>query len=117
MTFVEGFLAAVPTANRDAFIAHSRVMSGICRENGALRVVDCWGADVPDGKVTSFPMAVKLAEGETVAFSWIEWPDKDTRDAGWAKMMEDPRMTPEANPMPFDGLRIVMGGFDVVVDL
>jgi uncharacterized protein YbaA (DUF1428 family) len=78
-------------------------------------VVECWGEDVPEGKVTSFPLSVKLKEGETVAFGWIIWPDKDTRNAGMDKMMQDPRMKPDVNPMPFDGQRMVYGGFEVLL--
>jgi uncharacterized protein YbaA (DUF1428 family) len=79
-------------------------------------VVECWGEDVPQGTVTSFPMAVKLKEGETVAFGWIVWPDKDTRNAGMDKMMQDPRMKPDVNPMPFDGQRMIYGGFEQLLE-
>jgi uncharacterized protein YbaA (DUF1428 family) len=79
-------------------------------------VVECWGDDVPDGKVTSFPMAVKCEPGETVVFSWIVWPSREVRDAGMAKVLADPRVQPEVNPMPFDGKRVIYGGFEVVVE-
>ena len=82
----------------------------------ALRVVEAWGDDVPAGKVTDFQRAVLAKDDETVMFSWIEWPDKATRDAGMKKMMEDPRME-AANPMPFDGKRMIFGGFENVLDL
>lgn len=111
MAYVDGFVAAVPNANRDAFIEHATVAAEIFKECGALRVVECWAEDVPDGEVTSFPLAVKCGEDESVVFSWIEWPDKDTRNAGFAKMMEDSRMDPATNPMPFDGKRMIFGGF------
>ena len=85
------------------------------------RVVECWGDDVPDGKVTDFRKAVQAGDDETVVFSWIEWPDKATRDAGMARMMDpdnrDPRMDMEKNPMPFDGKRMIFGGFVPVVTL
>lgn len=89
----------------------------VFKEYGALKVVECWGDDVPDGKVTSFPMAVQKKDDETVVFSWIAWPSRETRDAGMKKMMEDPRMQPDSNPMPFDGKRLIYGGFNVLVDV
>lgn len=115
--FVDGFVAAVPNANKDAYIHHARTMGAIFREHGALRIVECWGADVPDGKLTSFPLAVKKEADETVVFSWVTWPDKSSRDAGWAKIMADPRMAPGAVAMPFDGKRMIYGGFDVLLEL
>ena len=81
MSYVDGFVIAVPTANREKFRQHADMAAAIFIENGALSLAECWGDDVPDGKVTSFPMAVKLKEDETVVFSWIVWPDKATRDA------------------------------------
>ncbi|MCF4994750.1 DUF1428 family protein [Pseudomonas syringae] len=116
MPYVDGFIAPVPTANREQYQQHAEVAARIFKENGALSVVECWGDDVPDGKITSFPLAVKLKPDETVAFGWLIWPDKTTRDAGMAKMMEDPRMQPDANPMPFDGQRMVFGGFNIILE-
>jgi uncharacterized protein YbaA (DUF1428 family) len=116
MTYVDGFVAAVPNANKKAFIKHATDSARLFKEHGALKIVECWGDDVPDGKLTSFPMAVKKETDESVVFSWVTWPSKAVRDAGWAKMMEDPRMQPGANPMPFDGKRIIYGGFDVVLE-
>lgn len=116
MSYVDGFSCAVPTANKDKYIAHARHTAALFREYGALQVMEGWGDDVPEGKLTSFPMAVKCAEGETVVFSWVLWPSKDVRDAGWASLMADPRMNDEANPMPFDGQRLIYGGFEVVMD-
>ncbi|UVL00770.1 DUF1428 domain-containing protein [Pseudomonas sp. B21-048] len=115
MAYVDGCVFAVPTANREKFKQHAQSAAAIFKENGALSLAECWGNDVPDGKVTSFPMAVKLKENETVVFSWIVWPDKATRDAGMAKLMSDPRMQPDVNPMPFDGQRMIFGGFDMIV--
>ncbi|MFY0731674.1 DUF1428 domain-containing protein [Pseudomonas sp. NFX15] len=115
MSYVDGFIAAVPTANREQYIKHAKVAASIFKENGALSVVECWGEDVPPGKVTSFALAVKLKEDETVAFGWIIWPDKATRNAGMDKMMQDSRMQPDVNPMPFDGQRMVYGGFEVLL--
>jgi uncharacterized protein YbaA (DUF1428 family) len=116
MTYVDGFVAAVPTANREKFRKHAADAAPVFKEHGALKVVECWGDDVPDGKVTSFPMAVKCEPGETVVFSWIIWPSREVRDAGMAKVMADPRVQPDANPMPFDGKRVIYGGFEVVVE-
>ena len=86
------------------------------KEYGALKQVECWGDDVPDGEVTSFPMAVKCKSDETVAFSWIVWPSKEIRNEGMKKSMEDPRLAPDKNPMPFDGKRMIYGGFEMVVE-
>ncbi len=125
MTYVDGFVIACPAENKDKFIAHAKLGDSVFIDMGALRVVECWGDDVPDGKTTDFRMAVKAQEGEVVLFSWIEWPDKATRDAGMARLTEmmdnpdlvDPRMDPEKNPMPFDGKRMIFGGFSPIVDL
>ena len=114
MPYIDGFVAAVPTANKQKFIDHARTFDGMFLECGATRVVEAWGDDVPDGKVTSFPMAVKLEDGEAVVFSWLVWPDKKTADDAWAKMQEDPAM---ANmDMPFDGKRMMWGGFETIFD-
>ena len=117
MSYIDGFVIAVPTANRQQFIDHARHFDALFIELGALRVVECWGDDVPDGKVTDFRRAVQATADETVAFSWVEWPDKATRDAGMKKMMDDPRMDPSATPMPFDGKRMIFGGFDLALEL
>ena len=116
MAYVDGFVAAVPTTNRDAYIDHADKAADVFREHGATRVVECWGDDVPDGEVTSFAMAVKAQADETVLFSWVEWPDKATRDAGMEKVFADPRMQDDANPMPFDAKRLIYGGFEVLLD-
>ena len=116
MSYVDGFVAAVPTANRAKFRKHAEDAAVVFKEHGALKVTECWGDDVPDGKLTSFPMAVKCEAGETVIFSWIVWPSRAARDAGMAKVMADPRMQPDRNPMPFDGKRVIFGGFEVLVE-
>jgi len=116
MPYIDGFVAAVPTANRDAYLKHAAEAAQVFREYGALQLVECWGDDVPDGQLTSFPMAVKKGPDETVVFSWIAWPSKEARDEGHKKVMADPRMQPDANPMPFDGKRMIYGGFEMILD-
>ncbi len=111
MAFIDGFVAAVPKDKKAAFIEHAKTIDALFMEFGATRVVECWGEDVPHGKVTDFFMAVKAEESETVVFSWIEWPDKPTRDAAMAKMQTDERMM---GTMPFDGKRMIYGGFEPV---
>jgi uncharacterized protein YbaA (DUF1428 family) len=116
MRYVDGFVAAVPSANRERFRKHASEAAAVFRENGALGVVECWGDDVPEGQVTSFPMAVKRKNDETVVFSWIVWPSREVRDAAHEKIVADPRMQPDKNPMPFDGRRVIFGGFEVIVE-
>jgi uncharacterized protein YbaA (DUF1428 family) len=116
MPYVDGIVAAVPTANRAIYKKHAETAAVVFKEHGALRVVECWGDDVPEGKLTSFPIAVKRKEDETVVFSWITWPSRQARDEGMKKVMADPRLQPDTNPMPFDGKRLIYGGFDVLVD-
>lgn len=121
MSYIDGFVIAVPTAHRQKFIDHARHGDGVFLDLGATRVVECWGDDVPEGQVTDFRKAVRAEAGETVVFSWIEWPDKQTRDAAMAKMtawMNDPEQAdPRKNPMPFDGKRMILGGFTPVVEV
>lgn len=114
MAYVDGFLAAVPTENRQAFIDHAAHFAKLFRSYGAKRIVECWGDDVPDGETTSFPMAVKCREGESVVFSWIEWPDKASRDTCFAAMQSDPELADME--MPFDGKRMIFGGFEPILD-
>jgi len=116
MNYVDGFVAAVPSTKREAFVKHATSCAAVLKENGALAVVDCWGDDVPDGKLTSFPIAVKLEPGEVVIFSWITWPSKSVRDEGMKNFMADPRIQSDVNPMPFDAKRLIFGGFDVLLD-
>jgi uncharacterized protein YbaA (DUF1428 family) len=113
MAYIDGFVAAVPTANKDKFLDHAKTIDALFFEFGAHRVVECWSDDVAHGKVTDFYRAVQATEDESIVFSWIEWPDKATRDAGMVKMMTDDRMN---GPMPFDGKRMVYGGFAPVFD-
>lgn len=116
MTYVEGFVLAVPTSAREAFRQHAAKGAPLFKEFGVTRMVECWGDDVPDGKVTDFKGAVKATADETVVFSWFEYPDRATRDASHAKMMADPRMAAMGTDMPFDGKRMFFGGFAVVAD-
>ena len=92
MNYIDGYVIAVPNAKRDAYKDVAEKAAAIFKESGALNVVECWGDDVPDGKLTSFPMAVKKGDDETVVFSWIAWPSKTVRNEGMKKAMEDPRM-------------------------
>lgn len=114
MSYIDGLVAAVPTANKQKYLAHARTAAAIFKEFGALTCVENWGDDVPDGKTTDLKRAVQAKPDETVVFSWITWPDKTTRDAGWKKMMEDTRM--RAMEMPFDGKRMIFGGFETVLE-
>jgi uncharacterized protein YbaA (DUF1428 family) len=116
MTYVDGFVAAVPTANREIYKTHAKAAAVVFKENGALKVVECWEDDVPEGKLTSFPMAVKRKDDEAVVFSWILWPSRNVRDEGMKKVMADPRLQPDKNPMPFDGKRLIYGGFEILVE-
>lgn len=116
MTYVDGFVAAVPTANREAYRRHAEAAAVVFKENGALKLVECWGDDVPQGTLTSFPMAVRCKEDETVVFSWIVWPSREVRDQAMEKVMADPRLARDVNPMPFDGKRMIYGGFQVIVE-
>ena len=121
MSYIDGFVMAVPNANKQKFIDHANSMDTIFTELGATRVVECWADDVPSGELTDFGKAVQAAADESVVFSWVEWPDKATRDAAMQKMMsddfEDERMDQAKNPMPFDGKRMIFGGFETVVEL
>ena len=116
MSYVDGFVAAVPTANKEKYTKHASDAAVVFKEHGVLQMVECWGDDVPDGEVTSFPMAVKCKPDETVVFAWLFWPSKEVRDQAMPRIMEDPRLHPDVNPMPFDGKRLIYGGFSVVVD-
>jgi uncharacterized protein YbaA (DUF1428 family) len=115
-TYIDGFVACVPDGAKDAYLAHCRACAPIFIEHGALRIIDGWGDDVPRGTLTDLHMAVKAQPGETVVLGWIEWPSRAARDAGMARAMQDPRMAPDVNPMPFDGKRMIYGGFAVIHD-
>ncbi|HEX5163408.1 MAG TPA: DUF1428 domain-containing protein [Steroidobacteraceae bacterium] len=112
--YVDGSLIAVPKANKAAYLEMADKHAAILKEYGATRVVDSWGDDVPDGTVTDYKGAVKAMPDEVVVFSWVEWPSKEARDAGWAKAMDDPRM--QQMKLPFDGKRMIFGGFAPILD-
>ena len=116
MSYVDGFVIPVPSAHRDRYRAHAAAMAALCREHGATSVVECWGDDVPEGKLTSFPLAVKREPGETVVLSWMTWPSRAARDMGWKAMMADPRMVALGTATPFDGKRLIYGGFEVMLE-
>ncbi len=116
MAYIDGFVVAVPGENKEVYKKHACDAAVVFKEHGALKLVECWGDDIPDGEVTSFPMAVKCKPDETVVFSWVLWPSKEVRDTGMKKVMEDPRLHPDNNPMPFDGQRMIYGGFEMIVD-
>ncbi|MCP1198833.1 DUF1428 family protein [Notoacmeibacter sp. MSK16QG-6] len=114
MPYIDGFVAPVPTKNKDAYLQEARKAAEIFRKHGAIEVVECWEDNVPEGETTSFTLATKRQDDESVIFSWIKWPDKTTRDAAWKTMMEDPSMQP--NEMPFDGKRMFWGGFQPILE-
>ncbi len=116
MTYVDGFVAAVPNANKDAYLAHAKLTAPIFKKYGALRCVDNWGVEVPDGELTSFPMAVKAGPDETIVFAWIEWPSKEARDKGMEQAMADPVFSGDGSDMPFDGKRMIFGSFETISD-
>ena len=119
MAYIDGYVIAVPTANEQKFIDFANKFDPIFLEYGATRVLECWGDDVPHGKQTDFYRAVAAKDDEAVLFSWIEWPDKAARDRVMGQMdtlIQDDRFNPEKNPMPFDGKRMIFGGFQMVVD-
>jgi len=114
MSYITGFLTPVQAENKDRYIASAKAGWPLFQEYGAIAQVETWGVDVPDGTTTSFPMAVKLEPGEVVVFAWLKWPDKATADAAWARMQEDPRFS--EMDMPFDGKRMMWGGFEVIFE-
>jgi len=116
MGYVDGTVLAAPVSGKDEYITFMKAMSAVFKEHGASRIVDAWADDLPDGKVTDFKGAVKAEGHEAVVFSWVEWPSKEARDAGWKNVMADPRMGPD-QPMPFDGKRMIFGGFAPIVDI
>ena len=116
MDYVDAFVAAVANKDKAAYIEHAKQAACVFKEHGATKLVECWGDDVPDGQLTSFPLAVKCKDDETVVFSWILWPSKEVRNKGMEQVMADPRLDPSVNPMPFDGKRMIYGGFQKIVE-
>ena len=115
MNYIDGCVIPVPTADKQKYLDHARVAGAVFKDHGALKIVECWGDDVPEGKLTSFPMAVKREPHETVVFSWIVWPSREVRDAGMAKVMDDARL--QSVDMPFDGKRMIFGGFEMILEV
>lgn len=115
MSYIDGYVLPVPTANRQAYIDLARHMGAKLRALGATQVVECWGQDVPHGESTDFYRATKAEEDESIVFSWVVWPDKAARDAGWAAMMADPEL--EGQVMPLDTRRMFWGGFEPIVEM
>jgi uncharacterized protein YbaA (DUF1428 family) len=113
--YTDGFVVPVPESNREAYRALAAKMAKVFRQHGASRVVEAIADDVSHGKVTDFYRAVKAEDGETVVFSFIEWPDKKVRDDAWAKIMADESLKPEGE-MPFNGQRMFWGGFEPILD-
>lgn len=116
MGYADGFVAPVPVGNKAAYLAHAEKASGVFRDCGATRVVETWAEGLPAGKLTDFNMAVQAQDGEAIVFSFVEWPSKDARQQGWEKVMADERMKPDGSDMPFDGKRMIYGGFSPILD-
>ncbi len=115
MSYFTGAVAAVPAANKQKYAEHVSAAWQLFKSYGATRMVETWGVDVPKGKVTDFYGAVEAQDGEVIVFSWIEWPDRATADASWEKMRTDPAMM-QLSDMPFDGSRMIFGGFTPVYE-
>jgi uncharacterized protein YbaA (DUF1428 family) len=117
MNYIDGYVAAVPTANREAYRLMAEKMAVLFKKHGALNVVENWGEDVPEGKLTSFTMAVKREANESIVFSWITWPSRAVRDEAWKVVMQDPVMQSGGHATLFDGKRMIFGGFQTIVDV
>ena len=117
MTYVDTFVAPVPSANREQYTEHSETVAANFKEYGATSYVECRGDDLPDGEITSFPLAVKRRADETVCFGWAVWPSREFREQAMRKLRRDERLSPANYPMPFDGTRLIFGGFEVIVDV
>ena len=115
MSYVDGFVIPVPADKKEAYLALAAAAAPVFKEHGAIRVVECWQDDVPDGKITDFKRAVQAEPGESVVFSWIVWPSREVRDEGNRKVMADPRLQMQGD-MPFDSKRMIYGGYTVLLD-
>ena len=114
MNYIDSFIAPVPTKNKKAYIQHVKQAAKLLKKYGAIKLVECWGDDIQEGEVTSFPQAVKCRDNETVVISYVVWPSKQMRDKGMQEMLADPEVK-EMN-MPFDTARLIYGGFEVILD-
>ena len=116
MIYIDGFVLPVATDKRRDYTKYALIAAQVFKECGANRIVECWADDVPLGELTSFPRSVKCREDESVVFSWIEWPSRQSRDEGMQKFASDPRVQPDVWPMPVDGKRMILGGFEAIID-
>lgn len=116
MNYIDGYVLAVPTANREAYRMMAEEMAVVFKKHGALSIVENWGDDVPEGKLTSFSMAVKREDTESIVFSWITWPSRAVRDEAWKLIMADPIMQNNAHSKLFEGKRMIFGGFQTIVE-
>jgi len=118
MSYIDGYVVPVKTSRKQEYIDQAARMAKRYLEWGAVHVVECWGDDVPDGKVTDLKRAVAAEADETVVFSWVEWPSKDVRDVAWKKMQDDPAMQADMKKTdhPFSMQRMIFGGFQSIVD-
>lgn len=116
MNYIDGVVIPVATANKELYIEYAQKMAPLFKKHGALKVIDCWGDSVPEGELTSFPKSVQLKADETVVFSWVVWPSKEIREKGWQDMEDELNQLFEKNPMPFDGKRMIYGGFQMIID-
>ena len=115
MSYVDGFVIPVPAGKKEAYRELAAAAAPVFKEHGALRVVECWQDDVPDGKITDFKRAVQAEDGESIVFSWIVWPSREVRDEGNRKVMADPRLAMQGD-MPFNTQRMIYGGFTTLLD-
>jgi len=116
MTYVDGVMLPVPSAAKDAYLEHAREFASVFKKHGALSVVECWGDDVPEGTVNSMHTAVLRKPDETVVFSWITWPSKTVRDEAWQKITTEMQASKSMSAMPFDGQRMIFGGFEMLIE-
>lgn len=114
MAYVDGFVLSVATDKKQDYTDKARAMGDLLIEHGALEWVECWGDDVPEGEITSFPKAVRCQPGEAVVFAWVKWTSKTERDQAWEKLVDHPFFADEANHSPVDGKRMILGGFEVI---
>lgn len=115
--YVDGFVLPLPKKNIEAYRKLAELAGEVWRDHGALEYVECIADDVKPGEHTSFPQSVKLEEDETVVFAWIVYESREARDRIVEAVMKDPRLTPDSQEMPFDGKRMIFGGFKVLLDI